>query len=77
MGLQDPVLSHYFHSMILSVTGEDLYNEYLRRNGGDIPWSMIDPECISIWEAAARSINSLKIPDPMRNIRALKAGRAF
>lgn len=63
------------------ITGEDLYLEYLNRQRADpeqsCPFEFIDPEVAKPWEMVANAINSLKMADPLRNIRAIRPGNAL
>ncbi len=59
------------------MTGEDLFSEYRRRSKEPLEYGMIDLECVWIWESAAKSISSLEMDNPERQIRSIKAGNAL
>ena len=65
----------------MEISGEDLYREHLRREKKDFdaafPYEFMDPELSQPWEMVAKAINSLKMNDPMRNLRAIRPGNAL
>ena len=65
----------------MTITGEDLYSEYLRRSKIDVnsafPYEFMDPELAYPWELVAKSINSMKMADPIANIKAIRPGSAL
>ena len=65
----------------MTISGCDLYQEYLNRSKIDpetaFPYEFMDPDAVSPWELVARSINSLKMEDPIANIKAIRPGSAL
>mgnify|MGYP000355403350 CR=1 FL=1 len=65
----------------MTISGVDLYREYLRREKIDetdaFPYEFMDPDVAGPWELTARSINSLKMTDPIANIKAIRPGNAL
>ena len=65
----------------MTIDGSDLYREYLKRSKIDsesaFPYEFMDPEVSGPWELVARSINSLKMTDPIANIKAIRPGNAL
>jgi len=65
----------------VTIDGSDLYQEYLRRSKIDpetaFPYEFLDPGIAASWELVAKSINSLKMADPIANIKAIRPGNAL
>jgi len=65
----------------MAIDGSDLYREYLKRSKIDhetaFPYEFMDQEVSGPWELVAKSINSLKMTDPIANIKAIRPGNAL
>lgn len=56
------------------MTGEELFNEYCRREGLKMDWDSVSPHSVWVWESAAKYMETFGGEKPISNLRSIKAG---